>query len=93
MNHKIFYIRKSYAKKIIHTLKPLDIDIEVLGEREIKHLGILEVGQGSQNESKCLARTIITKKRELFLPILWHKKYSFILHFHPPFLRQPEHRL
>ena len=45
----------SYAEKIIQALEPLGIDIEVLGEREMRNLNmgaILGVGQGSQNESK-----------------------------------------
>lgn len=45
----------SYAEEIIAHLEPLGIEIEVLGEREMKNLGmgaLLGVGQGSQNESK-----------------------------------------
>ena len=35
----------------------------------------------------CLPTIIITEGRQLLLPILWHKKHSFILHFYPPFAR------
>lgn len=45
----------SYAEKIIQALEPLGIDVEVLGEREMRNLSmgaILGVGQGSKNESK-----------------------------------------
>jgi leucyl aminopeptidase len=45
----------SYAAKIIEELEPLDIEVDVLGEREMKNLGmgaLLGVGQGSINESK-----------------------------------------
>ncbi|MDF2965752.1 MAG: leucyl aminopeptidase [Rickettsiaceae bacterium] len=45
----------SYAAKIVEDLEPLGIEVEVLGEREMKNLGmgaLLGVGQGSINESK-----------------------------------------
>ncbi|XVN40313.1 MAG: leucyl aminopeptidase [Rickettsia endosymbiont of Argas persicus] len=44
-----------YAEKIAETLEELDVDVSILGEREMKNLGmgaLLGVGQGSQNESK-----------------------------------------
>lgn len=46
---------ESYAEQIIMLLEPLGVEIEVLGEREMRNLGmgaLLGVGQGSQNESK-----------------------------------------
>jgi len=46
---------ESYAEQIAEKLEPLGIDVEVLGEREMRNLGmgaILGVGQGSSNESK-----------------------------------------
>ncbi|MBL3284241.1 Cytosol aminopeptidase [Rickettsiales endosymbiont of Paramecium tredecaurelia] len=47
---------ESYAQKIVEELDGYeDIEVEVLGEREMKNLGmgaILGVGQGSQRESK-----------------------------------------
>jgi len=46
---------ESYAEKIIEKLEPLGIDIDVLGESQMRHLGmgaLLGVGQGSANESK-----------------------------------------
>jgi leucyl aminopeptidase len=45
----------SYADIIYQELDPLGIDVNILGEREMKNLGmgaLLGVGQGSQNESK-----------------------------------------
>ncbi|HJD62545.1 MAG TPA: leucyl aminopeptidase [Rickettsia endosymbiont of Degeeriella rufa] len=44
-----------YAERIAETLEELNVDVSILGEREMKNLGIgalLGVGQGSQNESK-----------------------------------------
>jgi leucyl aminopeptidase len=46
---------ENYAHKIIEELKPLGVDIKVLGEHEMLNLGmgaIIGVGQGSMNESK-----------------------------------------
>ncbi len=46
---------ESYAEKILKNLEPLGVDVEVLGEREMRDLGmgaLLGVGQGSQKESK-----------------------------------------
>lgn len=46
---------ESYAEIIIQKLEPLGIDIEVLGEREMRNIGmgaLIGVGQGSTNESK-----------------------------------------
>lgn len=46
---------ESYAEKIVTTLEPLGVDIQVLGEREMTDLGmgaLLGVGQGSMRESK-----------------------------------------
>lgn len=46
---------ESYAERIVEKLEPLGIDIEVLGECEMRNLGmgaLLGVGQGSINESK-----------------------------------------
>jgi leucyl aminopeptidase len=46
---------ESYAEQIIEKLEPLGINVEVLGEREMRNLGmgaLLGVGQGSVNESK-----------------------------------------
>lgn len=45
----------SYSERIAEYLEPLGIEITILGEREMKNLGmgaLLGVGQGSQNESK-----------------------------------------
>lgn len=45
----------SYSERIAEYLEPLGIDITIIGEREMKNLGmgaLLGVGQGSQNESK-----------------------------------------
>ncbi len=44
-----------YANLIVDSLEPLGVKIKVLGEREMKNLGmgaLLGVGQGSHNESK-----------------------------------------
>lgn len=44
-----------YAERIAETLEELNVDVSILGEREMKNLGmgaLLGVGQGSQNESK-----------------------------------------
>jgi leucyl aminopeptidase len=46
---------ESYAEQIIEKLEPLGIDVQVLGEREMRNLGmgaLLGVGQGSAKESK-----------------------------------------
>lgn len=46
---------ESYAQKIIDEFRDLDVEIDVIGEREMKNLGmnaILGVGQGSSKESK-----------------------------------------
>lgn len=46
---------ESYAEQIVDKLEPLGVDIEVLGEREMRSLGmgaLLGVGQGSARESK-----------------------------------------
>jgi leucyl aminopeptidase len=46
---------ESYATQIAEKLEPLGIDVEVLGEREMRGLGmgaLLGVGQGSEKESK-----------------------------------------
>jgi len=45
----------SYSERIAEYLEPLGIEVTILGEREMKNLGmgaLLGVGQGSQNESK-----------------------------------------
>ncbi len=45
----------TYAEKIIKKFEDLPLEVEVLGEREMKMLGmgaLLGVGQGSKNESK-----------------------------------------
>ena len=44
-----------YAERIADILEELNVDVSILGEREMKNLGmgaLLGVGQGSQNESK-----------------------------------------
>ncbi|AAU03616.1 leucyl aminopeptidase [Rickettsia typhi] len=44
-----------YAERIVDILEPLGVNVDVIGERDIKNLGmgaLLGVGQGSQNESK-----------------------------------------
>jgi len=44
-----------YAERVAETLEELSVDVEIIGEREMKNLGmgaLLGVGQGSQNESK-----------------------------------------
>lgn len=46
---------ESYAEQIVEKLEPLGVDVEVLGEREMRALGmgaLLGVGQGSARESK-----------------------------------------
>lgn len=46
---------ESYTEQIVDKLEPLGVDIEVLGEREMRSLGmgaLLGVGQGSARESK-----------------------------------------
>lgn len=46
---------ESYADMIIDVLEPLDVSVEVLGEREMRNLGmhcLLGVAQGSVNEAK-----------------------------------------
>lgn len=46
---------ENYANQIVEKLEPLGVDIEVLGEREMRDLGMgamLGVGQGSSKESK-----------------------------------------
>lgn len=46
---------ESYAKKIVEKLEPLGVDVDVLGEPQMKHLGmgaLLGVGQGSSFESQ-----------------------------------------
>lgn len=44
-----------YAERIAELFKEFNVEIEIIGEREMKNLGmgaLLGVGQGSQNESK-----------------------------------------
>lgn len=44
-----------YAKRIKEKLEPLNVEVEVLGEQEMEHLGmgaLLGVGRGSEKESK-----------------------------------------
>ncbi|KAJ6644968.1 putative cytosol aminopeptidase [Pseudolycoriella hygida] len=46
---------QTYSEKILEYLEPLGIEVTIIGEREMKNLGmgaLLGVGQGSQNESK-----------------------------------------
>lgn len=46
---------ESYADKIIKTLEPIGVKVTILGEREMRELGmgaLLGVGQGSERESK-----------------------------------------
>lgn len=46
---------ESYAERIVEKLEPLGIDIDILGENQMRSLGmgaLLGVGQGSANESK-----------------------------------------
>ncbi|RTK92740.1 MAG: leucyl aminopeptidase [Rickettsiales bacterium] len=46
---------ETYVEQIIEKLEPLGIEVTVLGEREMRHLGmgaLLGVGQGSDKESK-----------------------------------------
>ena len=46
---------ESYAERILEKLEPLGIDVDVLGESQMRSLGmgaLLGVGQGSSNESK-----------------------------------------
>ena len=46
---------ETYANRIKEELKPLGVDVEILGEKEMKKLGmgcLLGVGQGSRKESK-----------------------------------------
>jgi leucyl aminopeptidase len=46
---------ESYAEKVVTAFDSLDVDIEVLGERDMRELGmgaLLGVGQGSSKESK-----------------------------------------
>jgi leucyl aminopeptidase len=45
----------SYSERVAEYLEPLGVDVTIIGEREMKNLGmgaLLGVGQGSQNESK-----------------------------------------
>lgn len=46
---------ESYCEKIVQDFESLDVEIEILGEREMRNLGmgaLLGVGQGSHSESK-----------------------------------------
>jgi leucyl aminopeptidase len=46
---------ESYAERIMDKLEPIGVDVEVLGESQMRSLGmgaLLGVGQGSSNESK-----------------------------------------
>ncbi len=46
---------ESYAEKIMEKLEPIGVDVSILGEAQMRHLGmgaLLGVGQGSANESK-----------------------------------------
>jgi len=46
---------ESYSARIVKDFESLDVDIEILGEREMKNLGmgaLLGVGQGSNHESQ-----------------------------------------
>lgn len=46
---------ESYAEKIVQSLEPLGVNVEILGERVMKNLGmgaILGVGRGSHHESQ-----------------------------------------
>jgi len=46
---------QSYSERILEHLEPLGIKVTIIGEKEMKNLGmgaLLGVGQGSQNESK-----------------------------------------
>lgn len=46
---------ETYAAQIVEKLEPLGVDVDVLGEREMRELGmgaLLGVGQGSEKESK-----------------------------------------
>ncbi len=58
---------ESYATIIVDTLEPLGVEVEVLGEREMKNLGmgaLIGVGQGSQNESKLVVMKYIGSETE-----------------------------
>ncbi|RYE06425.1 MAG: leucyl aminopeptidase [Rickettsiaceae bacterium] len=56
---------ESYAQIIIDELEPCGVDVEVLGEREMRDLGmgaLLGVGQGSEKESKLVIMKYINNK-------------------------------
>ncbi|MGI4775472.1 MAG: leucyl aminopeptidase [Janthinobacterium lividum] len=56
---------ESYSQIIIDELEACDVDVEVLGEREMRNLGmgaLLGVGQGSQNESKLVIMKYMNNK-------------------------------
>jgi leucyl aminopeptidase len=58
---------ESYAERIVEKLEPIGIDVEVLGEREMRALGmgaLLGVGQGSSNESKLVVMKYFGGKEE-----------------------------
>lgn len=47
-----------YAERVAEILEKFDVEVDIIGEREMKNLGmgaLLGVGQGSQNESKLVA--------------------------------------
>lgn len=64
---------ESYANLIEEELKPLGIEIEILGEREMKNLGmgaLLGVGQGSTRESKIVIMKYKPESSEDYLALV-----------------------
>lgn len=63
---------ESYAEIIVQQLEPLGVEVEVLGEREMRNLGmgaLLGVGQGSTNESKLVVMKYIGADNEDAAPV------------------------
>ena len=58
---------ETYSEIIKETLEPLGIKVEILGEREMKNLGmnsLLGVGQGSTKESKLVVMSYFGKDKD-----------------------------
>jgi leucyl aminopeptidase len=58
---------ESYAEVIRDTLEPLGVEVEIIGEREMKNLGmgaLLGVGQGSIRESKLVVMKYMGAENE-----------------------------
>ncbi len=67
-----YKVPELYATKIVDLLEPFGVEVEVLGEREMKNLGmgaLLGVGQGSQNESKLVVMKYIGKTDDDKMPL------------------------